>query len=112
MGGKRLAQILLAMQALTLVLLALSAHSRAGRGALSVLLAVALALCVGSFTALLWQSAQREAAQRALVESEARYRTIFQTAADGCGLVDQEARILEVNDALRRMSGLLRVETL
>ncbi len=81
------------------------ARSQAQLSWLSLLLTATLALFVGSFAALLRQSAQREAAQRALAESEARYRTIFQTAVDGFGLVDKEARLLEVNDALCRMSG-------
>jgi two-component system cell cycle sensor histidine kinase/response regulator CckA len=72
---------------------------------LSLLLTATLALFVGSFAALLRQGAQRESAQRALAESEARYRTIFQTAVDGFLLIDKETRLLEVNDALCRMSG-------
>ena len=80
-------------------------RSQAQLSWLSLLLTATLALFVGSFAALLRQSDQREAAQRALADSEARYRTIFQTAVDGFGLVDKEARLLEVNDALCRMSG-------
>ena len=86
------------------------ANSRTKLRWLSGLLTATLALFVGSFAALLRQSGERETAQRALAESEARYRTIFQTAADGFGLVDNEARILEVNDALCRMSGYSAAE--
>src|SRR6187431_349968 len=86
------------------------ADSRCKLRWLSGMLMATLALFGGSFAALLRQSAERETAQRALAESEARYRTIFQTAADGCGLVDNNARILEVNDALCRMSGYSAAE--
>ncbi len=81
------------------------ARSRSRLQWLSVLLTATLALFVGSFAALLRQGAQRERAQRDLAESEARYRTIFFTAADGFGLVDKDARLLEVNPAFCRMSG-------
>ncbi|HET7538361.1 MAG TPA: PAS domain S-box protein [Polyangiaceae bacterium] len=81
------------------------ADSRARLRELNLLLGATLALFVGSFAALWRQVAQREAAQRALAESEARYRTIFQTAADGFGLVDNDGRIWQVNEALCRLSG-------
>ncbi|HYQ31525.1 MAG TPA: PAS domain S-box protein [Polyangiaceae bacterium] len=86
------------------------ADSRTRLRWLSGILLATLVLFVGSLAALLRQSAEREAAQRALADSEARYRTIFQTAADGFGLVDKHARILEVNDALCRMSGYSAAE--
>ncbi|HEX3853201.1 MAG TPA: PAS domain S-box protein [Polyangiaceae bacterium] len=72
---------------------------------LILLLSATLALFLGSFAALLRQSAEREQAQRALAASEARYRTIFQTAMDGFSLVDNQSRLLEVNDAFCAMVG-------
>jgi PAS domain S-box-containing protein len=46
--------------------------------------------------------AQRE---KALKESEKKYRTILQTVMDGFWLADQQGRLLEVNEAYCRMSG-------
>ncbi len=77
---------------------------------LILLLSATLALFLGSFAALLRQSAQREQAQQALAQSEARYRTIFQTAMDGFSLVDNQSRLLEVNDAFCAMSGYSAAE--
>ena len=49
---------------------------------------------------------------RNLQESEARYRTILETAMEGFLRVDQEGRLLEVNEAYCRMSGYPRAELL
>jgi PAS domain S-box-containing protein len=43
-------------------------------------------------------------------ESEARYRTILETAMDGFWLVDKGGRLLEVNEAYCRMSGYEKEE--
>jgi PAS domain S-box-containing protein len=48
---------------------------------------------------------ERKLAEKNLAESEARYRTILQTAMEGFWLVDAERFILEANDAYCRMSG-------
>ncbi|WP_329140558.1 EAL domain-containing protein [Streptomyces sp. NBC_01476] len=44
-------------------------------------------------------------AERALAESEARFRAVFEGAAIGIGIADTEGRVLEINDALARMFG-------
>ncbi|MCL4552636.1 MAG: PAS domain S-box protein [Candidatus Marsarchaeota archaeon] len=48
---------------------------------------------------------ERRLAQEAQRESEARFRTMFSDAALGIALVDPDARVLEVNPALKRMLG-------
>ena len=47
----------------------------------------------------------RDGAERALRDSEARFRTLFGQAPVGIGIGDVEGRIFEVNDALQRMFG-------
>ena len=49
---------------------------------------------------------------RNLQESEARYRTILETAIEGFWRVDQEGRLLEVNEAYCRMCGYRQEELL
>ncbi|MCC6126310.1 MAG: PAS domain S-box protein [Pirellulales bacterium] len=53
---------------------------------------------------------EREAARRALEQSEARFRAIFENASVGIGLSDMEGRILDVNVALAKMEGRTREE--
>lgn len=55
---------------------------------------------------------ERKRTEKALRESEARHRTILQTAMDGFWLVDLEGRLLEVNSAYCRMSGYTEAELL
>ena len=64
---------------------------------------------IGGFNRLLKTLAQRE---EALKEREKKYRTILQTAMDGFWLVDQQGRLLEVNEAYCRMSGYSMQELL
>jgi diguanylate cyclase (GGDEF)-like protein/PAS domain S-box-containing protein len=47
----------------------------------------------------------RDGAERALRDSEARFRTLFGQAPVGIGIGDVHGRIFEVNDALQRMFG-------
>jgi PAS domain S-box-containing protein len=47
----------------------------------------------------------RDGAERALRESEARFRTLFGQAPVGIGIGDVQGTIHEVNDALQRMLG-------
>ena len=56
--------------------------------------------------------AERSRAEEALRESEARHRTILQTAMDGFWRVDLQGRLLEVNEAYCRMSGYSEEELL
>lgn len=51
-------------------------------------------------------------ADRRIRRSEAKYRTLMETAVDGFFLLDDTARLLEVNDAYCRMSGYSRDELL
>ncbi len=49
--------------------------------------------------------AEREKAEAALRESEARYRNVFQSATDGLLVVDDDDRIVEANAAACQMHG-------
>jgi len=49
--------------------------------------------------------AARDGAERALLDSEARFRALFGQAPVGIGIGDVHGRIYEVNDALMRMLG-------
>ena len=51
------------------------------------------------------RTADLQVSNRALKESEGRYRTILSSAMDGFLLVDLSGKILEANDAYSRMSG-------
>ena len=53
---------------------------------------------------------EQKKAEKALIESEAKYRTIIQTTQDGFWIVDAKGQIVEVNDAYCRMSGYTRKE--
>jgi PAS domain S-box-containing protein len=55
---------------------------------------------------------ERKAAESALLEREARYRAVIDTAADGFWMLDEQGRILAVNDAYVRRSGYSREELL
>lgn len=55
---------------------------------------------------------QRKAAENALREQEARYRTVIETSADGYCMLDKEGRLLEVNEAYCCMMGYTREELL
>lgn len=52
------------------------------------------------------------AAEAALAKSEAQYRAIVETAADGFWMLDEEGRLLTVNEAYVRRSGYSRAELL
>ncbi len=55
---------------------------------------------------------ERKQARLALAESEAQYRAVVETAADGFWMVDGQGRLLAVNDAYVRRSGYSRQELL
>ena len=55
---------------------------------------------------------ERILAEKALKESEEKYRTILQTAIDGFWLVDKNGQLLEVNDTYCNMSGYTMQELL
>lgn len=52
----------------------------------------------------------RKKVEEALRKSEARYRTVLETAMDGFWLVDMDQNLLEVNESYIRMSGYTRQE--
>ena len=54
----------------------------------------------------------RRAAEEAVVRSERRYRTLFETVTDGIFLLARDGRLIEVNDAACRMLGYTRDELL
>jgi diguanylate cyclase (GGDEF)-like protein/PAS domain S-box-containing protein len=56
--------------------------------------------------------AERKAAEQTLRASEAQYRSVIETSANGFWIVDMEARLLEVNDAYVQLSGYSREELL
>ncbi len=55
---------------------------------------------------------ERKAVEERLRSSEAQYRAVIETSADGFWVVDMEGRLLEVNDAYVRLSGYSREELL
>ena len=48
--------------------------------------------------------------RKALAQSEARFRAIFENASVGIGLCDMAGRMIDVNDAVARMEELTREE--
>jgi two-component system sensor kinase FixL len=56
--------------------------------------------------------AERKHTEQALVRAEAQYRAVIETAADGFWMLDEQGRILAVNDAYARRSGYSREELL
>lgn len=54
----------------------------------------------------------RKLAQQALAEREARYRAVIETTPDGFWMLDEQGRLLAVNDAYVRRSGYSREELL
>jgi PAS domain S-box-containing protein len=54
--------------------------------------------------------AERERAQQALHGSEARYRSVFDSATDGLLVIDKGGRIVEANPAACKMHGFLAGE--
>ena len=57
-------------------------------------------------------STERKAAEKALLESEERFRTIVEMAPDAIFIANQAARLLEVNSAACRQLGLTREQLL
>jgi PAS domain S-box-containing protein len=55
---------------------------------------------------------KRKQAEKALRESEERYRAVVETAADGFWMIDREGRILATNNAYARRSGFTREQIL
>lgn len=52
------------------------------------------------------ESAAREEAQMALSDSEARYRSVFESASDGLVVIDTEGTVIEVNRTASLMSAV------
>ena len=53
---------------------------------------------------------ERKKAEEALRESEAKYRSLYDSMMDGYVLVDMDGRILKFNEAYRDMTGFERDE--
>jgi PAS domain S-box-containing protein len=53
---------------------------------------------------------EREASRKALEESEARFRAIYDNSSVGIGLTDIDGNILDVNDAIAKIAGMPREE--
>jgi PAS domain S-box-containing protein len=51
------------------------------------------------------EMSKREKTQKALQDSEARYRSVFNSASDGLLVIDQDDRIVEANQAAATMHG-------
>lgn len=74
-----------------------------------------LAICIGLLLVILlnlWlrgvvrkRTAELEASNRALKESETRYRTILSSAMDGYLMIDSQGKVVEANEAYGVMSG-------
>ncbi len=67
---------------------------------------------VQQFADLAWDVAEQKRTEDALRESKARYRSMLRTAMDAVWLLDNQGRILEVNDAACLMLGYGREELL
>jgi PAS domain S-box-containing protein len=55
---------------------------------------------------------ERERAEQALRESEERYRVVAETASDAIVVIDEDSRILFINNAAEKIFGYARVEML
>jgi PAS domain S-box-containing protein len=55
---------------------------------------------------------RRKTVESELIEREAEYRTILRTAMDGFGIISQNGRFLDINDAFCQMTGYTREELL
>jgi len=53
---------------------------------------------------------EREGAQKAIIESEEKYRTIIEQAADGIFIADENKNLIDVNSAGCQMGGYTRAE--
>ena len=54
---------------------------------------------------LQWEIARRRQAEQALLESEERYRRLYETAPSGIGILDQAGNIMTINPNMTKMSG-------
>ncbi|MCP6759384.1 MAG: PAS domain S-box protein [Fischerella sp. CENA71] len=63
---------------------------------------------IADFVTLAIEASERKAVQEALQQSEAEFRAIFERSSVGIGLVDMEARIVDVNPALCQILGYNR----
>jgi PAS domain S-box-containing protein len=54
----------------------------------------------------------RRAAERALRDSEERYRTVVEQASDGIFVADEQRRLVDVNSAAEKLTGYARAELL
>jgi len=62
------------------------------------------------FAGIIRDISQRKQAEEALVERDSRYRAVVETSSDGFWAVDQDGRLLDVNEAYVRRSGYSREE--
>lgn len=65
---------------------------------------------IADFVTLAIEASDRNAAQEALRQSEARFRAIFERSSVGIGLIDMKAQIVDTNPALCQMLGYSREE--
>ncbi|BAY65982.1 multi-sensor signal transduction histidine kinase [Calothrix brevissima NIES-22] len=65
---------------------------------------------IADFVTLAIEASERNAAEAALRQSEAKFRAIFECSSIGIGLIDMQAQIVDVNPALCQMLGYSREE--
>ncbi len=63
---------------------------------------------IADFVTLAIEASERKAVQEALQQSEAEFRAIFERSSIGIGLVDMQARIVDINPALCQILGYSR----
>jgi len=62
------------------------------------------------FISIFRDIAERKRAEEALRESEEKLRVMFESMSEGIAITDLKGKIIDVNDAILRMSGLSREE--
>ncbi|MBD2196774.1 MULTISPECIES: PAS domain S-box protein [Calothrix] len=65
---------------------------------------------IADFVTLAIEASERNAAEAALRQSEAKFRAIFECSSIGIGLIDMQVQIVDVNPALCQMLGYSREE--
>ncbi|RCJ15962.1 hybrid sensor histidine kinase/response regulator [Nostoc sp. ATCC 43529] len=85
-------------------------HEHVGEGRQWTLEEETFAGSIADFVTLAMEAKQRNAAQEALRQSEARFRAIFERSSIGIALIDMKAQIVDTNVALCEILGYSRKE--
>ncbi|MDZ8185558.1 MAG: PAS domain S-box protein [Nostoc sp. ChiSLP02] len=85
-------------------------HEHVGEGRQWTLEEETFAGSIADFVSLAIEASQRNAAQEALRQSEARFRAVFECSSIGITLIDMKAQIVDTNAALCEILGYSREE--